>query len=304
MENLFWKNNKGIRHLLSEEFNTEESFEDMIFDTPELLEDIYLIKRQVRGGNKTGIPDIIGIDKNGNICIIEMKNTNVDKSIITQVLDYAIWAENNPDSIKNLWLEYKNKPSNLSIKWDNPKIRILIIAPSILKSTLDHVNRIGYETDLIEVKRWRDGEDQIIFLHSLEDEKKPRAKPVTGQEIYDNEFYIHQYNKQSAEAFLEYIKEIDTFVKSKGWSLSLKYNKRYAGFKAGYLNVFGIEWGGTRKIQIFLKMSKDQAKDLPLKMSDYNETWKQAVFVLEPGKTKIQEYYPVLEYAYKKFIGR
>jgi hypothetical protein len=51
-------------------------------------------------------------------------------------------------------------------------------------------------------------------------------------------------------------------------------------------------------------MSKEQARELPIKMSDYNETWKQAVFVLEPGKTKIQEYYPFLEYTYKKFIGR
>lgn len=304
MENLFLKNNEETRILLSEEFKTEESFEKMIFNTPELLEGIILIKRQVRGGNKAGIPDIVGIDADGNICIIEMKNTNVDESIIPQVLSYAIWAERNPDSIKNLWLECKNKPNNISIKWDHPKVRILIIAPSILKSTLDHVNRIDYVTDLIEVKRWRDGEDQIIFLHSLEDEERPRTKPVTGQETYDDEFYLHHKNKQSAQAFLDYTKEIDSFVKSKGWPLILKYNKYYAGFKAGFFNAFGIEWGGTKKIQIFVKISKEQADSLPIKMSDYNDTWKQAVFVLEPGKTKIQDYYPVLEYAYKKFIGR
>jgi hypothetical protein len=304
MENLFLKSHEETRILLSEEFITEDSFEKMIFDTPELFEDIILIKRQVRGGNKAGIPDIVGIDANGNICIVEMKNTNVDESIIPQVLSYAIWAEKNPDSIKNLWLEYKNKPDEISIKWDNLKIRILIIAPSILKSTLDFVNKIDYEVDLIEVKRWRDGENQILFVHSLEDEQRSRIKPVSGQETYDDEFYITHYNKTSAHAFLEYTKEFDSFVKSKNWPLNLKYNKYYAAFKAGFFNVFGIEWGGTKKIQLFVKISKEHAKELPIKMSYYNETWKQAVFVLEPGKTKIQEYYPLLEYAYKKFMGR
>ena len=276
----------------------------MIFSTPELLEGIFLIKRQIRGGNKTGIPDIVGIDADGNICIIEMKNTKVDESIIPQVLSYAIWAERNPDSIRALWLEHKDKPENISINWADCKVRIIIIAPSILKSTLDFINAINYETDLIEVRRWRDGENQILFLHSLEDEEKQRTKPVTGQETYDEEFYLRRYNKHSAQAFLEYTREIDSFIRSKGWPLTLKYNKYYAGFKAGFFNVFGIEWGGTKKIQIFVKISKEQAADLPIKMSDYNDTWKQAVFVLEPGKTKIQEYYPVLEHAYKKFIGR
>lgn len=305
VENLFLKNNEGTRILLSEQFKTEESFEKLIFNTPELFEgDIFLLRRQVRGGNKAGIPDIIGIDSNGKVCIIEMKNTDVDESIIPQVLNYAIWAEKYPDSIKNLWHESKDKPDDLTINWDDYEVRIIIIAPSILKSTLDFVNKIDYDVDLIEVKMWKDGPNQILYVHFLEDEQKARPKPVRGLETYDENFYLNHYNKISARSFLDYSKEIELFVKSKGWPLELKYNKYYAGFKAGHLNVFGIEWGGSKKIQIFGKISKDLARDLPIKMSDYNETWKQAVFVLEPGKTKIQDYYPVLEHVYKKFIGK
>ena len=37
--------------------------------TPEILEDIFPIKRQIKGGNKPGIPDIVGIDKDGSICM-------------------------------------------------------------------------------------------------------------------------------------------------------------------------------------------------------------------------------------------
>ncbi|MDL1971455.1 MAG: hypothetical protein LWW94_10950, partial [Candidatus Desulfofervidaceae bacterium] len=144
MANLFWKKGEYTKSLLPTPFKTEEEFEKEIFNTPEILEDIFLIKRQVRGENKSGIPDIVGIDNDGNVCIIEIKNVTVDASIIPQVLQYAFWAETNPDSIKSLWLECENKPDDLSISWDNFQVRIIVIAPSILRSTLDIVEKINY----------------------------------------------------------------------------------------------------------------------------------------------------------------
>ena len=139
MANLFWKTKQGTKVLLATPFKTEDEFEKLIFETPEILEDIFLIKRQIRGVSKSGIPDIVGIDNDGNICIVEMKNINVDASIIPQVLQYAFWAETNPDSVKSLWLEYENKPDELSISWDSFQVRIIVIAPSISRSTLDIV---------------------------------------------------------------------------------------------------------------------------------------------------------------------
>lgn len=62
MTNLFWKTSSGTKSLLPTPFKTEAEFEEMIFKTPEILDDIFLLKRQVKGGNKSGIPDIVGID--------------------------------------------------------------------------------------------------------------------------------------------------------------------------------------------------------------------------------------------------
>src|SRR5437870_3254922 len=115
MENLFWKSKAGIKSLLATPFKTEEEFETTIFETSELLKEIFLLKRQVRGGSKPGIHDIVGVDTDGNVCIIEMKNVAVNASIIPQVLQYAFWAENNPDSIKSLWLQCDNKQDTLQI---------------------------------------------------------------------------------------------------------------------------------------------------------------------------------------------
>ena len=230
MANLFWKTKDGTKSLLATPFKTEEEFEKLIFKTPEILEDIFLIKRQIRGGNKDGIPDIIGIDNDGNICIVEMKNVTVDASIIPQVLEYAFWAETNPDSIKSLWLETDEKPDDLSISWDDFKVRIIVIAPQILSSTLDIVDKINYQVDLIEVNRWIEGDNQLLFVKKLEkDERKSKYKPVTGLETYDEEFYSKEYNKESAKKFIKYVHEVERIVAEKNWNLETKFNKHYCG---------------------------------------------------------------------------
>lgn len=303
MANLFWKTKDGVKSLLAKPFKIEEEFEELIFATPEILEDIFLIKRQIRGGNKRGIPDIVGIDNDGNVCIVEMKNVTVDASIIPQVLQYAFWAETNPDSIKSLWLECENKPDDLTISWDNFQVRIIIIAPNILRSTLDIVNKINYPVDLIEVKRWVEGDNQLLLVNKLEEELRRPSKPVTGLQVYDAEFYKKQYNKKSAEEFLRYVKTVEKLIKEKGWALETKYNKHYCGFKAGFFNAFGIKWIGSKTFAFFFKLSEEEAKQIPIPMTKYEAQWKEAVYYIEPGKTKTKDFLPLFEMAYKKLTG-
>lgn len=304
MANLFWKSKVGIKSLLATPFKTEEEFERTIFETSELLEEIFLLRRQVRGGSKAGIPDIVGVDSDGNVCIVEMKNVTVDASIIPQVLQYAFWAETNPDSIKSLWLECDNKPEDLQINWDSFQVRILIIAPSILRSTLGIVERINYAVDLIEVKRWIEGDNQLLLVDKLQqDEKKTRTKVVSGLRDYDENFYKSYYNKHSAEEFMKYARELERLIDQRGWALEPKYNKHYCGFKAGFFNAFGIEFIGSRTFAFFVKISEKDAKQLSPKMTKYVSQWKQAVYYIEPGKTKIGDYVGLFEFAYKRLTG-
>jgi hypothetical protein len=304
MANLFWKKDGRTKSLLSTPFKTEEEFEKEIFNTREILEDIFLIKRQIRGGNKNGIPDIVGIDNDGNICIIEMKNVTVDASIIPQVLQYAFWAETNPDSIKSLWLECDNKPDDIAISWDSFQVRIIVIAPSILRSTLDIVDKINYPVDLIEVKRWVEDKNSLYLVNKLEtDPKVSRIKPTSGIEEYNEEFYKREYNKNSAIEFIKYAKEVEKFIARKEWNLETKFNKHYCGFKAGFFNAFGIQWIGTKTFALFFKLSEDEAKSTKIKYTKYESQWKQAVYYIEPGKTKIIDYEPLFDMAYKKLTG-
>lgn len=304
MANLFWKTVAGTKSLLSTPFKTEEEFEKTVFETSELLEDIFLLKRQIRGGAKTGIPDIVGIDSDGNVCIVEMKNTSVDSSIIPQVLQYAFWAETNPDSIKSLWLECDNKPDNLTISWDDMQVRILVIAPSILRSTLDIVDKINYPVDLIEVKRWVEDDNVLLLVTKLEPEPKGKTKPATGLPVYDENFYITQYNKQSAKEFLKYARQVEQIVKQKGWELEIKFNKHYCSFKAGFFNAFGIQWFGSKTFGVFVKLSEKDVKQVAIPMTRYDSQWKQAIYYINPGKTNMDDYVPLFELAYRQLTGK
>ena len=232
-----------------------------------------------------------------------MKNVPVDASIIPQVLQYAFWAETNPDSIKSLWLECESKPDDLSISWDNFQVRIIVIAPNIWRSTLDIVNKINYSVDLIEVKRWVEGENQLLLVNKLEEEKRVQPKPVSGLQTYDEEFYKKEYNRNSAKEFIKYIGEVESIIKERGWSLETKFNKHYCGFKAGFFNAFGIKWIGSKTFAFFFKLDQKQAESIPIEMTRYESQWKEAVYYIEHRKTKTKDFLPLFEMAYKKLTG-
>ena len=305
MANLFLKTPTAAKALQASPFKTEDEVERMIADTPELLEDIFLLKRQIRAGNKLGIPDIVGVDIDGTVCIVEMKNETVDSSVIPQVLNYAFWAETNPDSIKALWLECDDKPDNIEVTWEKLQVRIVVIAPSVLRSTLDLVDKINYQVDLIEVKRWLEGEkNEILFINKLEHEtKKSTTKPVSGMPHYDQAFYKTIYNSTSVEHFLNYARDLEEYVGQQEWDLELKYNKHYCGFKAGFFNAFGITWIGSKTFAFFFKLQEDEAKTVDISMTRYEGQWKRALYNIEPGKTTIPQFKPLFELAYKKLSG-
>jgi hypothetical protein len=301
MANLFCKSPQGTRQLVQTPFKTEESLERTVFEAVGVLEDIFPLKRQVRGGGKNTIPDIIGIDKDGNVCVIELKNVTVDASVIPQVLQYAIWAETSPDSIKSLWLESKARPDDITINWESLTVRIMVVAPAILRSTLVVADKINYPVDLIEVNRWVEGSDEYLLVNRLERETTPtRVKPASGMESYDENHFKTNFNPQSAAHFLEAARSVEQFVKKNDWALELKFNKNYCAFKNGFFNAFGLKWISSRTFVIFAKLSEAEAKKTGVKLSKYDSVWKEAIVQVDPGKLMLDEIRPLLEAAYAK----
>lgn len=305
MANLIWHSKSKPKILNETPFKTEEEFEKIVFDSKEILTDIIPLKRQIRGGRKSGIPDIIGIDTDGNVCVIEMKNETVEPKIISQVLEYAIWAETNPDSIRVLWQDMDDVPEDIEIDWDNLQIRIIVIAPKITQAAVESAQKINYQVDFLEINRWIQKENQFYIIKKLEKEtKQVKTKTVHGLPVYDVKYYKANRNPNSAIQFNKYCNELNRLVKKNNWKLEMKFNKHYCGFNLGFFRAFGIRWLGSKSFGIFAMISDKEAKKLKVPYTKNLSRWKQVVYTIEPGKTKINDYTKVFKFAYEKLKGK
>jgi hypothetical protein len=294
MPNLFWKRKTKTINLISKPFKTEEEFEKTIFETKELFADIHFLKRQIRGGKKTEIPDIIGVDSDSNVCIIEMKNVTVDESIIPQVLNYAIWAQNNPDSLEALWLKMEEQP-DVEMDWDKYTVRIIVIAPDIDPITLKFTNSISYPVELVEIKRWIDRNQTFLLVNKLESKQTQKIKTTKGLENYDKEFYKSYRNNRSVEDFFEYIQQTEKLLKTKGVSLEKKFNKYYCGFKSGFFNVFSISWVGSKSFAYMFRLPENVAKRKQGKLKMDRYLYGRAYYNITPGKTKPHQFWNLIK---------
>ncbi len=168
---------------------------------------------------------------------------------------------------------------------------------------MEIIEKINYPVELIEIQRWVEGDNVLLFVNTLEPEKPPRIKPTGGLILYDEEFYKGLYNKQSAIQFMKYSKEVEKIIRKNGWDLKLKYNKHYCGYKAGFYNAFGIKWLGSKSFAFFFKLDEEEAKELNSNMYRYESQWKEANYLIEPGVTKVEDFIPLFSRAYTKLTG-
>jgi len=299
------KNKKEIVNMNEVEVHPEEVIEKTIFETKDILPDVFLLKRQLQ------LPrdriDLIGLDKDNNILIIEIKDELVEESIIPQVLNYAIWVEGHPDSIKSIWLTQKNHPEDFSFDWDKPyNIKIIVIGPSFQPSVQKSVNKINYPVDLIEFKKFNDGKHDYIFLNKLITEEE-KIKPVNTTREYSLEFYKQHRNPESAEQFWTLANRIEKYIKEKGWNLKRSNASFYVSFKYGFPIVFGIVFLGTRSFGLFFKVSKNTVNKIKIpgyNLHRYEDGWNQALYKLESDKIDLKKFDSLFEAAYKNIVGK
>ena len=301
MTHLFWKDQDGTKNLLSKNFSSELEFENLILKHQELLgDDIFLITSQPRGGKKKGIPDIIGIDRDENVCIIEMKNVSVTSEIIPQVLEYALWAEQNPAEIKNLWLQSPEQPEGFEIDFDKEYgVRIIIVAPSIEASTALATDKINYDVDLIEIERWSITNNEFFLVKKVEPPQIKRPSPIKGKQIWNEETYgDNGYNKQSVKEFTSLSNRLLKISDNKEWGLQLKYNKLYSALQYGMNNVCGVEWYGTKSYGLHVNLPKDvAAKHQPKNAIVHVSTrhWNNVTKYVIDDNFNLQDYIPLFQ---------
>lgn len=306
MANLFWKTEETpFTTLIPHEFKTEEQLESYLYKYPQLLGDLIIISRQIKTGNYRDIPDLIAIDADNNVVIIELKKASASEDVIAQVLRYAIWAETNPDSIKNLWLECPRKPDDRQIDWDSIEIKIMIVAEEIPSNVLRLVNRITYTVELFEISRFISGKNEFVLVNQRIPENMNRTV-VRAQVVYDDAHYRSNFNPASAELFLQTANKVERIIKSKGWNLERKHNKTYIAFKLGFPQVCGVYWIGSKSFCIYFKLPRATAEAIhiegitPLR---YEDEWNQILYKIDSEDFPIEKLMPLFEAAYKYVSG-
>lgn len=307
MLNLYWKSNDQSRNLLPKPFKNEEDFENYVFKNQDLLGDVFILYRQIHTGNKQGIPDMLGVDQDSRICLIEMKNIQVSEDILPQVLGYAMWAENNPDSIKAIWLEAKSRPEDVNIDWDSLEIRIIVIAPAYRANVLKMAAKINYPVDLVQIQRFSFDDEEFVLVETLEDlpSGKITVTKVMGDWSWD--FYEKEHGKEPTQEFRQVVNQLTEFVKKQGWDLPYNLNKFYTGFKLGNKVVFDVSWESTKTWAIHLKIPPEISETFHgqvWKYHKYDITFKNSMFRLIPGNNiDITELGEMLKAAYRNVSG-
>ena len=307
MLNLYWKSKDQTRNLLQMPFRSERDFEAYIYNNQDLLPDIFILYRQIQTGSKQGIPDMLGVDQDARICIIEMKNVEVGEEILPQVLTYAMWAETNPDSIKAIWLEAKNRPEDIKIEWDALEVRIVVIAPAFKPSVLKLSSKINYPLDLVQVRRFSQDDDEFVMVETLVD--MPRAKPTSTKVMGDWtwEYYETEHGKEPTQEFQIVVNQLAEFVKDQGWELPFNLNKYYIGFKFGNKVVFDVSWESTRVWAVRMKLPPEISEPFQgrtWRFQKYDATFKNSIFRLIPGSViNISELGEMLKAAYRNVSG-
>lgn len=89
---------------------TERQLEDWIANDVSILGlDILLIGRQVQTGFGGKI-DLLGVERNGDLSIIELKRDRTPRDVIAQILDYASWIRSlETPQVHDLMLKYMKK---------------------------------------------------------------------------------------------------------------------------------------------------------------------------------------------------
>ncbi len=300
------KSKKETVNMNEVEVHPEEAIEKIIFETENILPDVFLLKRQLQ------LPrdriDLIGLDKENNILIIEIKDEVVDESVIPQVLNYAIWVEGHPDAIKSIWLEQKNLPEDFSFDWEKPyNIKIVIIGPSFKPSVQKSVNKINYPVDLIEFKKFNDEKRDYIFLNQLITEEEKIAKPVSTVREYSLEYYKQHRNPKSARQFWALANRIEKYIKEKEWNLQRSNTSSYISFKYGFPIVFGIAFIGRKSFCLFFKIPKKVANKIKIpgyEVYRYEDQWKQALYKVESANINLRKFEPLFVAAYNNIVGK
>jgi hypothetical protein len=151
-----------------------------------LGDDVVIFARQVDTG-VGGRIDLLGLDRSRSLpklVLVELKNRPADDAVLLQVLRYADWLSDSPDSIR-LLLE-RSSPTVHSIDLEP---RIVVVAPELIGNVVklsQHVR--AFEFTFLQIKRFKLDSRFVVVAQPIASVSK-RSRGVSDRREWSWERY-------------------------------------------------------------------------------------------------------------------
>ena len=179
---------------------------------------------------------MLGVDRNGDVLVIELKKDHVGKEVLSQILEYSHSWRTHPDSAKSVWNDYKEKNPKPEIEpgWESYEPRMVVVGPSIDPELVQIGASHGLDIRFFEITRYQHNESTFVIVDELE---RPtlRDRPVSSRQNYDWDWFANEVAYGDAEVKIAkwLHDELLKVAKIRGWDITPKFNKGYIAFQPG-----------------------------------------------------------------------
>jgi hypothetical protein len=227
--NLWVVENGSLVEINKSRVNLESQLEDWIFADPSILNlDALFIGRQVRT-QYGGYIDLLGITREGDLVVIELKRDKTPRDVVAQCLDYASWVcDLGFDEISDICLQYTNKnlSNAFSEYFDDPipetineHHQIAIVAASLDDST-ERIIQYLTEKHSININ--------AVFFNTFQKD----GKQILGRSFFKDPEEIEEKSSKGKRAAWTGYLFVNTGIteeNAREWTLNRKYNYISAG---------------------------------------------------------------------------
>jgi len=188
----------------------EKEIEDFIENNPDILEkDLMIIGRQIDTDEGNTV-DLIGLDKESNVVIIEIKKDEAPRKVISQVLDYGVWAQdltyeklneiakqNHLPNRKTLMEKFQEWTNEIDPEWNQTQ-KLYVIAEKIDQQTeklAKYLREKGIEIFCIELNFYEKNGHRLVQTHEVVGEEiTPRqiSGPLSEEDHMNKGSELHQ----------------------------------------------------------------------------------------------------------------
>ena len=237
--------------------NVEKILEDWIENNPSSIfedEEVYIIGRQVTTNLNKSI-DLLGLDKTGNIVVIELKRGKTPRETVAQILEYASFVEDlTYQNLEEIAIQYRiDEGLNLTERHKeffglndetavafNKEQRLVIIGQDISKEveqTSIFLNKKGLNIYCIAFKYFKNetGEKIISSDIIVKKDKQISVSPINPKIFLEN---VNEYIRDFFSKLFTLASEnnMPLHLGSTGFSLNVDLNGNHVNILYGYSN--------------------------------------------------------------------